>query len=162
MIQEFLRRLMRVEGFDVGTPDPAIDRAKEALAEAKARRLEIDATDPRRLADLEIQQRQDALDTAERERLDNIYTQLQSHGSSLVLQYRQTAALFDEHLAQLVGIVRELSALTRAIEALRSELWNLSRPLQRADTGLEFQPRELLTTAVASLQRAWRQGQADG
>jgi hypothetical protein len=130
--------------------------------EARRRRLELDETDPRRLADLEIQQRQDALTAAERERLSEIYAQLATHGSSLVLQYRQTAALFDEHLAQLAHDTHEPSALTREIEQLRGELWGMSRELQRSDTGVDFQPRELIAQAVASLQRAWRQGQADG
>jgi hypothetical protein len=41
-------------------------------------------------------------------------------------------------------------------------VWDLSRPLGQSDIGIDFQPRELLATAVANLQRGWRAGQTDG
>jgi DNA repair exonuclease SbcCD ATPase subunit len=158
MIQELLQRILK-GAIPVREDESAVEQAKWALDEAKARRERLDRDDPRRLADLEIQQRQAELTQAEYNTMLTIYRQHQDHANRLVAEYQQAASAFDERLAALLGVVTEMSRLTRQIEEIRAELWRMSRPLGLVDTGIEFRARDWFAQVVGRVQRAWRQGQ---
>jgi hypothetical protein len=158
MIPELFQRIWK-GAIPVRDDESAVEQAKQALDDAKARRRDIDATDPRRLADAEITQRQAELTQAERDALMAHYRQLQARGEALVTEYQHVAGEFDAKLADLVASLSHMSRLTASIVEIRDELWQLSRPLGLTDIGVAFRPKEWFAQVTGSLQRAWRTGQ---